>query len=124
MVPKNLQPTVKYGGDSVMVWGCMSAQCVENLHFINGIIYQDIYLNILKINLVASAEKKGIKDDFIFTQDNDPKHTAKKIKAWLSKNVIEYLVTPLQSPDINPIENLDRKIRDHNISSKETLKTF
>ncbi|VVC36816.1 Ribonuclease H-like domain [Cinara cedri] len=77
-------------------------------------------------NLAASAEKKGIKDDFIFTQDNDLKHTAKKVKAWLSNNITEYLVTPPQSPDINPIENLwdylDRKIRDYNISSKETLK--
>ncbi|VVC42120.1 Ribonuclease H-like domain [Cinara cedri] len=118
--------TVKYGGGFVMVWGYMNAQGVGNLHFIDGIMNQYIYLNILKTNLAASAEKMGIKDDFIFTQDNDPKHTVKKVEAWLSNNITEYLVTPPQSPDINPIENLwdylDRQIRDHNILSKETLK--
>ncbi|VVC33255.1 Hypothetical protein CINCED_3A007839 [Cinara cedri] len=86
---KNLQLTVKYGGGSVMVWGCMSAQGVGNLHIIDGIMNQYIYLNILKTNLAASAEKMGIKDYFIFTQDNDTKHTAKKVKAWLSNNVTE-----------------------------------
>lgn len=30
-----------------MVWGCMNAQGVKSLHFINGIMNQDIYLNIL-----------------------------------------------------------------------------
>ncbi|VVC39615.1 Ribonuclease H-like domain [Cinara cedri] len=126
MEPKNSQPTVKSGEGSVMVWGCMSAQGVGNLQFIDGIMNQYIYLNILKTNLAASTEKMGIKDDFIFTQDNDPKHTAKKVKAWLLNNVTEYLVTPPQSPDINPTESLwdclGRKIQDHNISSKETLK--
>ncbi|VVC32604.1 Transposase IS30-like HTH domain [Cinara cedri] len=82
--PKNLQLTVKYGGDTVMVWGCISAQGDGNLYFINEIMNQDIYLNILKTNLVANAVKMGIKDDFVFTQDNDPKYNAKKVKAWLS----------------------------------------
>lgn len=93
MEPKNLQPAVKYGGGSVMVWDCISSQSVGNLHFIDGIMNQGINLNILKSHLTASAEKMGIKDDFVFTQDNDPKHTVRKIKAWLSKNVTEYRYT-------------------------------
>lgn len=77
-----------------MVWGCINAQGIGNLHFNDGIMNQDIYLNILKTNLATSADKMGIKDVFKFTQDNDPKHTAEKVKAWLSKNVTEYLITP------------------------------
>lgn len=41
-----------------MVWGCMSTQGVGNLHF---------YLNILKTYFATSAEKFGIKDNYVFT---------------------------------------------------------
>jgi transposase len=68
----------------------------------------------------------GIKDNFVFMQDNDLKHTAHNMKMWTLRNTPEYLKTPPQSPDINPIEHLrdhvERKIRNHHISSKEDLK--
>ncbi|GBO23344.1 Transposable element Tc1 transposase [Araneus ventricosus] len=35
---KNLTPSVKHGGGSQMVWGCMSAVGVGNLHFIDGMV--------------------------------------------------------------------------------------
>lgn len=67
----------------------------------------------------------SIKDCLVFTQGNDPKHTARKIEAWLSTNVTDYLVTPPNSPGINPIGNLwnhlDEKIRQHNILSKKNV---
>lgn len=37
-----------------MVWGCISAQGVRNMHFIDGIMNQDIYLNILETNIGGS----------------------------------------------------------------------
>lgn len=46
IVSKNLQPTVKYRGGSVMVQDYISARGVGNLHFINGIMKHDVYLNI------------------------------------------------------------------------------
>ena len=57
----DLRPTVKHGGGSVMVWGCMSAHGVGNLVFIDGIMNQYVYINILKENLIPSAEKMGIR---------------------------------------------------------------
>jgi hypothetical protein len=54
---KNLCPTVKHGDGKVLVWGYMSATGVGNLVFIDGIMDQHIYLNILRNNLHTSAEK-------------------------------------------------------------------
>jgi len=33
---KNLRPTVKYGGDNQIVWGCMASSGVENLELFTG----------------------------------------------------------------------------------------
>jgi hypothetical protein len=68
MESKNLQPLDKNRGGFVIVWGCMSAQSLRNVHFIDGIMNQDIYLNIMKTHLIANAKRMGIKDSFVFTQ--------------------------------------------------------
>jgi hypothetical protein len=60
---------------------------------------------ILVENLDISTEKLGLKL-FIFQQDNDPKHTSKLVRKYFVNNKINKLVWFLQSPDLNPIENL------------------
>ena len=125
---KNIRPTIKHGGGSVMVWGCMSALGVGKLVFIDGTMDKHVYLSILKERLHASAEKMGLsRNEYYFQQDNDPKHTALDVKLWILYNT-KHLPTPPQSPDINPIENLwaylDGKVREHNISSKASLKKY
>ena len=64
--------TIKHGGGSVLVWGCMSAASIGDLVFIDGIMDQNTYLN-------HSARKLGLDRRFIFQQDNDPKHTARRV---------------------------------------------
>ena len=44
--------------------------------------------------------------DYVFQHDNDPKHTAEKIKKYLENADINVLEWPPYSPDLNPIEHL------------------
>ncbi|GFW46653.1 transposable element Tcb1 transposase [Trichonephila clavipes] len=81
--PKNLRPTVKHGGGSVMVWGCMASNGVGNLVFIDGIMDHKLYIDILNNNLKESAKKLGLDGNFILQQD-DPKHTARKCQNVVS----------------------------------------
>ena len=102
---QNLQPTIKHGGLSVMVWACFSYHGKGKLVFIEDIMDAVKYCSILSDNLYESASDMGLVD-FIFQQDNDPKHTSKLAKEFFTENNIELLPWPAQSPDMNPIENL------------------
>lgn len=123
---KNLRPSMKHGGGSVMIWGCMSANGVGNLEFIENIMDQTVYLNILKKNVQPSVQKLGIGSTFKFYQDNDLKHKALKVRNWLLYNCPKVLETPPQSPDINVIEHLwselKVKVQQHSIKNKNDLK--
>jgi hypothetical protein len=64
-----------------------------------------LYCYILGQNLSKSAQLMGL-DEYVFQQDNDPKHTSKLAKQFFEENRIKLLDWPAQSPDMNPIENL------------------
>jgi hypothetical protein len=102
-----VQGTLKFGGGSLMMWGCMFWEGCGYACQIEGKMDADLYTSILEEHLGASLEyyeKEG--EDFIFQHDNDPKHTSKKTKTWLQDNQIKVLPWPAQSPDLNPIEHL------------------
>jgi hypothetical protein len=42
--PRNIQPTVPYGGGSVMIWGCISHDCKLDLVPIQGNLTGDRYI--------------------------------------------------------------------------------
>jgi hypothetical protein len=80
---RTIQPTVKYGGGNIMVWGCFAWAGTGMLMEVEGRMNADQYMNILEVGVVSSFEKLGIEEeDRIFQQDNDPKHTSKKVQNY------------------------------------------
>lgn len=124
---KNLESTVKFGGGSVMVWACFSFYGTGRLEIIENTMNSTYYVDLLSRNLQASAIKMGL-NEFIFQQDNDPKHTSKLAKEYFEENRIKVLPWPAQSPDLNPIEHLwdhiKRKVAEKCPKNISQLKEF
>ncbi len=88
-----------------MLWSCFSSKRVGKLVMIEGNMNKFQYVNILANNLSASAEMLGL-EEFIFQQDNDPKHKSGYTMNYFDSKGHNVLEWPSNSPDLNPIENL------------------
>ncbi len=66
---KCVLPTVKHGGESVMVCGCMSAAGTGELQFIEGTMNANMYCDILKQSKIPSLQRMGRRA--VFQHDND-----------------------------------------------------
>ena len=125
---KNLIPTVKHGGGSVMVWGCFAAAGPGQLTIIESTMNSAVYQRVLEENVKPSVKKLKLQRNWTLQHDNDPKHTSKSTKDWLKTKKWRVLEWSSQSPDLNPIEmlwgDLKRAVHARNPSNISQLKEF
>ena len=103
--------TVKWP-DSVMVWGAFSGNDGRaGLAFLKQGVTMNgpIYLDVLKKHLPTFMD---LHDCDIFMQDGAPCHHSKLVTEWLQEQNYQVLKWPGNSPDLNPIKNCWKIIKD------------
>ena len=113
---------------SVMVWGCVSASGMGNLHICEGTINAERYIQVLEQHMLPSKQRLFHGRPCLFQQDNDKPHSARLTTAWLRSKRVRVLDWPACSPDLSPIENvwriMKRKIRQRRPRTVEQLKLY
>ena len=106
------------------MYGAVSWNGVGDLHQVKGIMTGEVYRKTLIYHLVPSAHRLCA-DNFIFRQDNDPKHTSAVVLKYLTNKKIDVMKWPAQSPDLSPIENLwaelNRPTKDRKPNNEDEL---
>ena len=95
-------------GTCLYVWVCSRSNRVATLQFIDGTMHKYQYINILANNIPISSTKMML-NDFVFQQDDDPKHASEYAKDYFTEQNIKVLEWSSQSPDLNLTEHIHEK---------------
>ena len=105
--PRNIQPTVLYGGGSVMVWGCISHDCKLDLVTIQSNLTGDQYIrDVLQQVVVPHFDNHPLATRPVYMDDNTRPHRSRAVTAYLQSEAMTSVPWPAMSPDLNPIEHI------------------
>jgi hypothetical protein len=105
--PRNIQPTVPYGGGSVMVWGCISHDCKLDLVTIQGNLTGDQYIrDVLQPVVVPHFDNHPLATRPVYMDDNARPHRSRAVTAYLQSEAVTSVPWPAMSPDLNLIEHI------------------
>ena len=110
------------------MWGCFAGDTVCDLFRIQGTLNQHGHHSILQRYAIPCG--LGLVGRFDFQQVNDPKHTSRLCKGYLTKKesdgVRHQMTWPPQLPDLNPIEmiwdELDRRVKEKQPTSAKHMR--
>ena len=99
MTGRSIQPTIKFRGGSLMMWGCMTAKGVGYATRVDGGMDAQLYVRILEDELQETIDYYDLdRRTIIFHQDNDRKHTANITQECFKKKGIKLLKWPSHHP--------------------------
>ena len=112
------------GGVMVLCWWH------RDLFRIQGTLYQYGYHSMQRYTIPSGLSLVGL--SFVFQLDNDPKHTSRLCKGYLTKKerdgVLHQMTWPPQSPNHNPFEmvwdELDRRVKEKQPTSVQHMWEF
>ena len=93
-----------------MIWGCFSWYGVGPLVWIKYILDQFGYIDILEKTMLPYVEE-NLPLKWTYQQDNDPKHTSKRVKKWFADKKVDLMTWPAQSPDLNLLKIFGNELR-------------
>ena len=93
------------GGGSVMIWSGFGWLGKAPIHVCKGSMTSKTYIQLLKTSMMPNIEHCS-GHNALFMQDNASIHRSDETMQFFEEKGITLLVSPANSPDLNPMENV------------------